>query len=160
MATVHLICGKICSGKTFFCRQLVEETGAIVLSCDERMLAMRPDGLFGDQHEAIAAKVQQELLQESLQLTEKGIPIILEWGFWTKENRQQITAFYREKGRDIIWHYMDVSDEQWLKNIAHRNAAVRRGEEKAYVVDEALKAKLEYSFESPAPEEMDLWHKV
>ena len=160
MAKVHLICGKICSGKTYFCNQLMHETQAVVLSCDERMLAMRPDGLFGDQHEIIAAKVQQELLEESLKLTEQGVSVILEWGFWTKADRRKMTAFYREKGRDIIWHYIDVSDEQWLKNIAHRNAAVRRGEEKAYVVDEALKAKLERCFEPPAPEEMDLWHKV
>lgn len=160
MATVHLICGKICSGKTFFCRQLVKETGAIVLSCDERMLAMRPDGLFGDQHETIAALAQQELLQESLQLTEKGDSVILEWGFWTRADRQKISNFYREHGRRFIWHYMDVDDAQWLQNIAHRNEAVRAGKEKAYFVDEALKAKLERLFEPPMPEEIDAWHEM
>lgn len=159
MADIHLICGKICSGKTYFCKQLVHDTGAVVLSCDERMLAMRPDGLFGDQHEVIAKQIQEELLQESLTLTEKEIHVILEWGFWTCESRQKISNFYREQNRNVIWHYMDVSDEQWLKNIEHRNAAVRAGEEKAYIVDDALKAKFERAFQPPARDEMDHWHR-
>ena len=35
MAKVFLICGKICSGKGFYTRQLKEKEHAVVLSCDE-----------------------------------------------------------------------------------------------------------------------------
>ena len=121
---------------------------------------MRPDGLFGDEHEAIAAQVQNELLQESLLLTEKGVPVILEWGFWTKADRQKMSDYYRQYGRRCMWHYMDVSDEQWIKNIASRNQAVREGKERAYIVDEALKAKLKSKFEEPSFEEIDEWHRA
>ena len=159
MAIVHLICGKICSGKSWFSRKLSQETGAVILSCDERMLAIKPDGLFGDQHERIAERVKKELLDESLQLTAIGESVILEWGFWTRQSRKDIGKFYRDHGREVLWHYIDVSDEQWLQNIDHRNEAVRAGKEVAYIVDAELKKKLERLFEVPTSDEIDLWHK-
>lgn len=34
MAKVIAICGKICSGKTWYARQLREQEQAVILSCD------------------------------------------------------------------------------------------------------------------------------
>ena len=35
MARIILICGKICSGKTYYARQLKEKYNAVILSTDE-----------------------------------------------------------------------------------------------------------------------------
>ena len=35
MAKVYLICGKICSEKTWYARKLRERVGAVILSTDE-----------------------------------------------------------------------------------------------------------------------------
>ena len=35
MAEITAVCGKICSGKTFYCRRLLLEKCAVLLSCDE-----------------------------------------------------------------------------------------------------------------------------
>ena len=37
MAAVHLICGKICVGKSTFAHTLANEKSAVILSCDEIM---------------------------------------------------------------------------------------------------------------------------
>ncbi len=35
MAKVYLICGKICSGKSYYSKQLKEKFNAVILSSDE-----------------------------------------------------------------------------------------------------------------------------
>ena len=40
MRTIHLICGKICSGKTCYARRLKEKHGAVILSMDELTCAL------------------------------------------------------------------------------------------------------------------------
>ena len=62
MKNVILICGKICSGKSYYARQLAAERKARILSVDEEMLKINPTGLFGDKHEEVAAEVKAQLL--------------------------------------------------------------------------------------------------
>ena len=40
MATIHLFCGMICSGKTILAGRLQRETSAFPLSVDELMLSL------------------------------------------------------------------------------------------------------------------------
>ena len=64
MATVILLCGKICSGKTTYAHQLLEKTPAVLLSSDQAVLKLF--GMYlGDEHEKITARVEQYLLELS-----------------------------------------------------------------------------------------------
>lgn len=158
MSKVYLICGKICSGKTVLARRIAEETGAILLSVDERMLSMERSGLHGDKHDEIAARVREELYQETVHMIADGQSVILDWGFWTKEWRMEADQFCRQNGMDYEWHYMDVSDLQWKRNIAGRNKAILAGETTGYIVDDGLMQKLLSRFEPPEKTEIDVWH--
>lgn len=158
MKPVILICGKICSGKSFFARCMAQECGGVILSVDEEMLKINPGGLFGEQHETVAAQVKSQLLDRCAALAGKGVPVILDWGFWKGQDRRDAEAFCRENRLDYEWHYMDVTEEQWRRNIAKRNQAVLNGEEQgSFLVDEALLAKLRRHFEPPCPPETAGW---
>lgn len=157
MNKVILLCGKICSGKSTYAEKIIREEKAVLLSCDELMLALF-DPLLGDKHDVISERTQQYLYKKSLDVIAAGANVLLDWGYWQKTRRDAARAFYREKGIPCEFHYIDISDADWQKNIAERNQAVQEGRSDAYFIDEGLAAKFEGLFEQPAPDEMDVWY--
>ena len=155
MKKVILICGLLCSGKSTYAEELSKKEKAPVLSCDALTLAMFDERL-GNDHERITAKARAYLYDMAVQLAELEIPVILEWGFWTKQSRLNANQLFREKGIPVEWHYVDVSEEMWHHNIEKRNASHAPG---TYFVDEGLKQKCLSLFEPPEREEMDLWYQ-
>ncbi len=158
MAKAVLICGKICSGKTFYTQRLRKELSAAVLSCDEITLSLF-DGDLGDKHDEMAARVQKYLFGKSAELLDIGVNVILEWGFWTKADRDFARNFYTSRGYECELHYVDISDEAWRKNIAKRNKEVAEGKVSAYFLDEGLTEKLQRLFEYPDRSETDVWYE-
>ncbi|MBR6753369.1 MAG: ATP-binding protein [Clostridia bacterium] len=157
MNKVILLCGKICSGKSTYAEKIIQKERAVLLSCDELML-MIFDPLLGDRHDIISERVQKYLYQKSLDVIAAGANVLLDWGYWQKHRRDAARAFYREKGIPCEFHYIDISDADWQKNIAERNRAIEEGRSDAYFIDEGLAAKFESLFEKPARDEMDVWY--
>lgn len=155
MAKAILICGKLCSGKTFYSQTLKRREHAAVLSCDDLTLALFPR-LLGSEHETVTARAQTYLFRLADELLSAGSNVILEWGFWTRESRRQAEGFFRSRGFKTEWHYLYVSDEQWRKNIVKRNASNQDG---SYYVDDKLKEKCAALFEPPTQEEINVWRE-
>ena len=84
--------------------------------------------------------------------------MVLDWGFWTKAERQNVTCYYQSKGIEYEWHYVDVTDEIWKRNIFSRNKAVLSRESEDYSVDDGLLYKIQSLFETPSHEETDVWY--
>lgn len=155
MAKVFLICGKICSGKTRYARQLAERERAVCLSCDELDSEIFHHNL-GDAHDRVMADVHRYLHRKAIEIARAGASVVLDWGFWVAEERARVSAMYREAGVPFEWHAVRVSDEDWARNIAERNARVLAGESGDYFVDDGLLAKLNRLFEAPRGGEMDV----
>lgn len=167
MAKIYLICGKICCGKSTYTRKLREEIGgAVVLSCDELVQNIL-GGDLGDKHDEITDKVRAYLLRKAFEIVRpngssvsndsndtSGSNVILEWGFWQQAYREKIQQEIKEAGIDYEWHFIDVTDERWAKNIKKRNASGAKDE---YFVDDGLKEKCEMLFEKPRREFIQKW---
>lgn len=158
MAKVILVCGKLCSGKSRYCRELMEKSPALLLSVDE-ITERIFDKDLGERHDAVSTKVQAYLFDKAAEAIAAGAGVILDWGFWTRASRREASAFFRERGIDFEWHYIDVSDKVWRESIAQRNAAVLNGQDSSYYVDEGLLSKLLALFEPPEPGEMDVIYR-
>ena len=156
MAKIFLICGKICSGKTTYAEKLCRQYRAVLLSCDEITLALFPQQI-GDQHDSIVEKTQNYLFRKSLDIVECDINVILDWGFWMKKERDEARKFYRDHGIECEFHYIDVNNEIWQKNLNKRNRAILDGTVSAYYVDEGLARKFDSVFEMPTKKEIDIW---
>ena len=153
MARVIMTCGKICCGKTTYARKLEEELGAVVLSIDEVMLALFPDGA-GEMHDAYALRTEQYLLSLSLKILESGTDVILDWGLWTRAQRDRLREFYRANHFQSEIHYLRIDRPEWEKRIRGRNE--RPADASCYYVDEGLLEKVESLFEEPSEDEIDL----
>ena len=156
-AKVIMICGKICSGKSYYVKQIQKESHAVVLSCDELTADLFHNNL-GAHHDMMMERVQKYLHKKAADIAASGCPVILEWGFWKRADRIAATEYYREKGIPVEWHYIDIADADWQRNIESRNAAVAAGTTTDYAMDEGLLRKLLSLFEAPTREEIDVWH--
>ena len=156
---VILLCGKVCCGKTTYAKQIRKGERAVILSCDEIMLALF-DQQLGDRHERISQATQHFLFKKSLELLRVGVTVILDWGFWTKASRNEARAFYMLHEIPCELHYLDIAEPQWSCLIANRNAKINPQKPVAYYVDLPLKQKCQDLFEEPSPEEVTLRHTV
>ena len=156
MAGAILICGKLCSGKSYYAEKIKSKYNAVVLSCDEVTLAL---GCVFDssQFDEMLIRVKEYLLKKSAEIIAAGVNVILDWGFLTKAERNSTMNFFKRRNISCEIHYIDISDEVWHRNIAERNEAVAVGRASAYYVDEELTEKLERIFEKPAAYEVCVW---
>lgn len=155
MAKVILMCGRICSGKSTYAQKMQEKIHAVILSVDEIMLRLFGQQA-GDQHDEYVARIKQYLYEKSLEIVRAGVNVILDEGFWTKEERNFAKAFYRSHNIECELHYIDVSDELWRQRLKLRNRAVLAGKTSAYYVDDTLARKFTSIFEVPDAEEVDV----
>ena len=156
MPRVMMMCGRLCSGKTTYAARLRERYGAVVLSVDELMLSfIGPEA--GDMHDEYVARAMAYLYQKSLDIVAAGANVVLDWGFWSRKERQYAREFYGSRGIDCELHYLHISDEEWRRRVERRNADVCAGFSDAYFVDEGLMAKFEGLFEAPEAGEVDAW---
>lgn len=155
MAKVIMTCGKICCGKTTYARRLQKERNAVILSVDEITLSLFPDGA-GGMHDIFVCRAEQYLLSLSLQILRSGTDVILDWGLWTREQRNRLCTFWKENSAEYEIHYLRISQEEWERRIRKRNA-VQAETPSAYYVDEGLLRKAESLFEEPSEEEADVF---
>ena len=153
MSKIILICGAICSGKSTLARRLAKEESAVILSNDELTKAIGDD--LGEAHDAIAGRTQLYLRGKAVEIVRAGVSVILEWGFWRRADRDDISRYLDERNIPYEWHCMEVTPEQLRRNAAERNAHPGPSD---YLVDEGLLQKCLSAFEPPAPGEMDVIH--
>lgn len=120
--TVYVICGFIGAGKTTFARKLEARTGAVRITKDEwliRLIGHDPtiDGYADYDHRIV------ELSQDvAFQLVEKGIDVILDEGFWAKEERALLRRRIEEMGAEAVLYYLDTPIETIRERVARRSA--------------------------------------
>ena len=80
----------------------------------------------------------------------------MDWGFWTKKERDFARQFYGSRNIDYEFCYIKISDDEWNKRIQKRNEDIIAGRIDAYFVDEGLAQKFKAIFEEPSPNEQDI----
>lgn len=158
MPKVYIMCGKIGSGKSTLAAALRIKYNAVILSVDEIMLALFGQDA-GDKHDFYVGKAEEYLYQKSLEIIETGTNVVLDWGFWTKREREAARGFYSPRNIDCVFYYIDIDYDQWQSRLEQRNKAVLAGKSSSYYVDEGLARKFEAAFEAPDKNEIDVWVK-
>jgi predicted kinase len=111
------VIGKTGSGKTTTAKRLAHERRGARMCPDEWMTRLEID-LFDRDARARIEALQWELAQELLQL---GQTVIIEWGVWTRAERDIIRDRARELGVRVELHYLDVPTEVLWERVHRRN---------------------------------------
>ena len=165
--TVILPDGNTCSGKSTYARQLATERGAVLFIIDElfqrlgsapRPTADGEESLSGPELMARAIENLLEFLKETaVQIANSGADVILESGYFNKAERDAMYGYFVEQGVPVEWHYLDVSEETWRRNIAARNAAHAAGTPGIFYIGEAEVDMFLKYYQPPERGEVDVW---
>lgn len=153
MPKVLIMCGKICSGKSTYAEKLKLENKAVILSVDELTLALF-ENQAGEKLDFYVEKLKEYFLKKSLDIVEAGADVILDWGFWTKKERDYTREFYDSRNISYQFYYMNVGIDEWKKRILKRNQEIKREQLEAYPIDKGLLSKVEKMFEEPDRKEL------
>ena len=147
MAKIYMMCGRICSGKSTYAERLRKEQRAVVLSVDEITLALF-DGNTGSKHGEYVERAEKYLYAKSLEILECNINVVLDWGFWTRAERDFAREFYGSRGIEFEFICIGISDEEWQRRIAKRNAK------------EVQRNKISVQLEPMTPDERRIVHNT
>lgn len=157
MAKVYLICGKICSGKSYYSKSLKKQVNAVILSPDEATYDLI-NNEQGEFYDVFCDRLINYMDKKCVEIIKAGANVIYDRGLWSKEERIKVKKFFKEKNIDMELHYIHVSDENWKKQIEERNKRVKEGKGGSdFYLDEGLMNKLIFKFEEPTKDEVDVW---
>ena len=159
MSKVYLICGKICSGKSYYSKKLKEEVNAVILSPDEATYDLI-NNEQGEFYNIFCERLLKYMNKKCIEIVNSCANVIYGIGLWSKEERQKVKQYFEENNIETELHYIHVSDENWKKQIEERNKRVESGKGGAdFYLDEGLMKKLVSKFEEPTEDEVDVWYE-
>ncbi len=152
MATLHLMVGLPCSGKTTLAQTLEHELPALRLTVDEWHIR-----LFGQDAEEPEQDARHSLIEALLwniarRALELEMNVILDYGFWAREEREEYRLRAKQLGASSEVHYLDVPEDELLRRLAVRNS--QPSEESFVISEEAMKPWIAF-FQKPTLDELE-----
>ena len=121
MATLYLMVGLPCSGKTTRAKELENELFALRLTPDEWHINLFGHDVYDPEHDGRHALIEDRLWQIAARALSLRINIILDFGFWAKEERDDYRARAKKLGARSEVIFMDVDEEELMKRVRVRN---------------------------------------
>lgn len=151
MATLHLIVGLPCSGKTTLAKKLERECSALRLTPDEWQVRLFGQDATDPEHDARHSLIESMLWDIARRALELDTNVVLHYGFWAREEREYFRARARELGASSEVHFMDVPEEELLKRLKTRN--LQDSQECFVIPVEMIRPWIAF-FQRPAPDEL------
>lgn len=142
MADLYLVVGLPGAGKTTYAQKLEEETGVVRFSPDEWHIF-----LFGDDfhqveqevHDSRHDRVEELMWKVGQDLLRKGISVILDFGFWVEEQREEKRLEAAALGAGTKVCFLDTPLEELLRRLKARSAQ-NRDDVFATITEEDMRA--------------------
>ena len=122
MATLHLMVGLPCSGKTTLARKLEYACSALRLTPDEWQVPLFGQDAEDPEHNVRHALIEALLWKVASRALVLGTNVILDFGFWAREEREDYRSRAKQLGARSKVHFLDVPEEELLQRLARRNA--------------------------------------
>lgn len=152
MATLHLMVGLPCSGKTTLAQKLESEHSALRLTPDEWHVCLFGQDAEESEHDARHNLIETLLWKIASRALELGTNVILDFGFWAREEREDFRLRARQLGASSEVHFLDVPEEELMRRLGVRNS--QDSQESFHIPEEAMKPWIAF-FQRPTPEELE-----
>lgn len=122
--TLHLVCGKICAGKSTLTRTLAVQPGTVLLVEDEWLSRLYPDEIrtledFIDRD----GRLRSVMAGHIADLLRAGMSVVLDFPSNTVRARRWARGIFEQAGAAHRLHFLDVPDEVCKARLRARNAS-------------------------------------
>jgi predicted kinase len=119
---VYLICGFAGAGKTTFAKKLERKTGAVRITKDEWSIRLIGNDPTIDGYAEWDRKIIGLSRNFAFYLAGKGIDVIIDEGFWAKEERDEMKRKIEAVGAKAVMYYVETPIETIRERVAGRNS--------------------------------------
>ena len=123
MPTLHLLCGKIASGKSTLAKALVAEHAAVLLSEDAWLAQLYPGEVLSiDDYLRCAERIRWVLGPLAVDMLVSGIDVVLDFPANTLANRKWLVGLAQTAAVPHCLHYLELDDHTCRARLHARNA--------------------------------------
>lgn len=151
MATLHLMIGLPCSGKTTYARKLAQAEDALLLTPDVWHLQLFGHDVGEACHDVRHDKVEKIMWDVAARVLSLGCSVILDFGCWAREERDAFREKAHALGAAFQLHYMDVPTEELFRRLEVRN---RSQSDQTFVIPKEEMEKYLPIFQPPEADEL------
>lgn len=139
-----MLCGKPTSGKTTLRNKIMDRyTNIYSFSCDEEMLKTYGEIPDSNEFNEKLALTKNMLYTKAIKML-KTCSVILDFGFWYKQERDKVRHIFKEY--NVVLIYLNVEHNTLVQNVKKRNENLAENE---YFMDEETLKILANKFEEP-----------
>jgi predicted kinase len=106
------------AGKTTLAKQLAADRGAVRLTSDEWLWAIGSTPWDTPTHE----RVERQLWQLAQQILRLGLSVVLDYGLWTRAERDELRCGARDLGVGVELHFLDLPVDELWRRVDARNS--------------------------------------
>jgi predicted kinase len=130
---------------------LERERSALRLSPDEWIIRIYGANISGEALDSARNPVEAAVWDLAARVLELGVDVILEYGFWTRREREEFRTQAAQLGANSELHYTEASEDELLGRLANRNMKLPPG---TIWIDEARLRDWFKLFEPPDADEL------
>lgn len=154
---IYMISGGVGAGKSTYAKELCDEHGAVHLSIDEWNLTLfgadfpsTPDYEWSMER---LHRIFTQMKNLTLQITERGLPVVLDLGFLSRSDRKVFVDWCVAKGLPTEVHFLDVPKQTRWMRVQQRNASLPKDSPQNFFVTRELFDFCETLLETPTEDE-------
>jgi len=139
------------SGKTTLAQKLERERSALRLTPDEWHVRLFGQDANEPEHDARHSLIEAMLWNIVSRALELGTNVILDFGFWAREEREDFRSRAKRLGVSSEVHFLDVIEEELLRRLEVRNS--KPSQEYFFISTEMIKPWIAF-FQKPTADEL------
>ena len=148
--TLHLLCGKIASGKSTLAAKLGSSGGTVVIAEDDWLSALYSDEMSSiSDYVRFSSRLRKIVGAHVVSLLNAGVSVVLDFHANTIEARKWMRGILEQTNASHKLHVLEASDEVCLARLAARNA---QGDHPFAATEEQF-WRLSMHFVAPSPDE-------